>query len=72
MAGDPAYGQALHALTESLSQHGAAQPGAVAAASLAQSLGQQATLLAGLDYFWLLGYVGLAGAGIMLAQRVLK
>jgi MFS family permease len=72
MAGDPAYGQALHALTESLSQHGAAQPGAVAAASLAQSLGQQATLLAGLDYFWLLGYVGLAGAGIMFAQRVLK
>jgi MFS family permease len=71
-AGDPAYGQALHALTASLAQHGAAQPAAMASASLAQMLGQQATLLAGLDYFWMVGFVGLAGATIMVAQRVLK
>jgi hypothetical protein len=72
VAGDPAYGQALHTLTESLAQHGAAQPAAMASASLAQALGQQATLLAGLDYFWLVGFVGLVGAAVMLGQRVLK
>jgi hypothetical protein len=72
IAGDPAYGQALQSLTESLAQHGAAQPAAIASASLAQTLGQQATLLAGLDYFWLVGFVGLVGAAVMLGQRVLK
>lgn len=72
VAGDPAYGHALQTLTELLAQHGAAQPAAVATASLAQMLGQQATLLAGLDYFWVVGLVGVAGAGVMLAQRVLK
>jgi MFS family permease len=72
VAGDPAYAQALHALTESLTQHGAAQPAAVASASLAQALGQQATLLAGLDYFWVVGFIGLVGAILMLGQRVLK
>jgi hypothetical protein len=59
-------------MTASLAQHGAAQPGAIAAASLAQALGQQATLLAGLDYFWLVGFVGLAGAAVMVTQRALK
>jgi DHA2 family multidrug resistance protein len=72
MAGDPAYGQALQAMTESFALHGAAQPGALASASLAQSLGQQATLLAGLDYFWIVVYIGSAGAAVMLAQRALK
>jgi MFS family permease len=71
-AGDPTYLQALHTLTESLAQHGAAQPGAMASASLAQMLAQQATLLAGLDYFWLVGFVGIAGALVMVTQRVLK
>jgi MFS family permease len=70
--GDPAYSQALHTLTESLAQHGAAQPASVAAALLAQSLGQQSTLLAGLDYFSVLACIGLIGAGVMLAQRVLR
>jgi hypothetical protein len=72
VSGDPAYAQALHALTESLAQHGAAQPAAIANASLAQMLGQQATLLAGLDYFWVIGFVGLTGAVVMLVQRVLR
>jgi MFS family permease len=72
VAGDPAYTEALQTMTESLAQHGAAQPGAIASASLSQALGQQATLLAGLDYFWLVGFVGLVGAAVMLAQRALK
>jgi MFS family permease len=72
VAGDPAYGQALQTLTESLAQHGAAQPAAMASASLAQALGQQATLLAGLDYFWVVGFIGLIGAAVMAGQRILK
>ena len=71
-AGDPAYVQALHTLTASMAQHGAAQPAAMAGATLVQMLGQQATLLAGLDYFWAVGCIGLAGAVVMVAQRVLK
>lgn len=70
--GDAAYGQALRTLGESLARQGAAQPEALAAASLAQSLAQQATLLAALDYFQVVGYVGLAGAAIVLAQRALN
>jgi hypothetical protein len=35
-------------------------------------LGQQATLLAGLDYFRVIGFVGLTGAVVMLVQRVLR
>jgi hypothetical protein len=72
VAGDQAYGQALQAMAGSFAQHGAAQPGAMASASLTQALGQQATLLAALDYFWLVGFVGLAGAVVMVIQRVLK
>jgi MFS family permease len=71
-AGDPAYEQALHAVTGSLAQQGVANPAAMAAASLAQALGQQATLLAGLDYFAVVASIGLAGAVLMLVQRVLK
>jgi MFS family permease len=71
-AGDPAYVEALHTLTASFAQHGAAQPAALAGASLAQMLGQQATLLAGLDYFWAVGCIGVAGALVMVVQRVLK
>jgi DHA2 family multidrug resistance protein len=71
-AGDPAYEQALHSLTGTLAQQGAANPAAMAAASLAQALSQQATLLAGLDYFAVVACIGLAGAVLMLAQRVLK
>ena len=44
----------------------------MAAAALAQSLGQQATLLAGLDYFWMVSVIGLIGLAVMLTQRVLK
>ncbi|MGJ7918726.1 MFS transporter [Massilia sp. LXY-6] len=71
-AGDPAYDEALHTLGQSLAQQGAAEPAALAAASLAQGLAQQATLLAALDYFQVVGFIGLAGAAVMLAQRVLK
>jgi DHA2 family multidrug resistance protein len=72
VAGDPAYADALHATTQALAQHGAANPAAIAGASLAQTLGQQATLLAGLDYFWIVGFIGVLGALVMLGQRVLK
>jgi MFS family permease len=71
-AGDPAYEQALHQLTAAYAQSGAAEPGALASAGLAQLLGQQATLLGGLDYFWLVAAFGILGALLMLTQRVLE
>lgn len=70
--GDPVYEQSLHQLSTVYAAAGAANPGALAAASLAQSLSQQATLLASLDYFWIVAVVGVLGALVMLVQRVLK
>lgn len=71
-AGDPAYEQALRQMTDLYAQSGVAQSGSLAAAGLAHLLEQQATLLAGLDYFSVLAAIGLIGAVGMLAQRVLK
>lgn len=70
-AGEPVYRDALQGLTGLFAQQGAPQP-AAAAAVLAQSLGQQATLLAGLDYFWMVSGIGVIGLAVMLTQRVLK
>jgi MFS family permease len=70
--GDPAYEQSLHQLTSLYAGAGAANPGALAGASLAQMLTQQATLLASLDYFWIVAGIGCIGAIVMMAQRVLK
>lgn len=69
VSGDPAYAQAVQALGESLARQGAAQPAAMATASLAKALEQQATLLAGLDYFRLVGFIGVAAVIVLLAQR---
>lgn len=71
-AGDPMYHDALQGLAGLFALQGAPQPAAAAAAALAQSLGQQATLLAGLDYFWMVSVIGLIGLAVMLTQRVLK
>jgi DHA2 family multidrug resistance protein len=71
-AGDPVYEQSLHQLTAAYAQSGALNPGALAGAGLAQMLGQQTTLLASLDYFWIVAGVGVTGALVMVAQRVLK
>jgi MFS family permease len=70
--GDPVYEQSLHQLTTVYAQGGAANPGALAGAGLAQMLTQQATLLASLDYFWIVAVIGVLGALVMVFQRVLK
>ena len=44
----------------------------LAVAQLAQQLSQQATLLACLDYFSAIAFVGLLGLLIMLTQRLMK
>jgi hypothetical protein len=51
--------------------HGA-QAAQVAVATLVQQVNQQATLLSSLDYFGFLVALGLVGALVMMAQRVLK
>ena len=53
------------------SSHGA-QAATAAIATLAQQVNQQAILLSSLDYFGFLAVVGLLGALLMMAQRVLK
>ena len=70
--GDPVYEQSLSQLTSVYAAVGATSPGAVAGAALTQMLSQQATLLASLDYFWIVAIVGIFGALAMLAQRVLR
>jgi MFS family permease len=70
--GDPVYEQSLRQLGEAYAQTGAAQPVALASAALAQSLTQQVTLLASLDYFWIVAGIGVVGAVVMVLQRALK
>ena len=70
--GDPVYEQSVHQLTSVYAAAGATSPGALAGAALTQMLSQQATLLASLDYFWIVAIVGIFGALAMLAQRVLR
>jgi hypothetical protein len=70
--GDPVYEQSLHQLTTVYAATGAANPGALAGAGLAQMLTQQATLLASLDYFWIVASIGCVGALVMMVQRVLR
>jgi hypothetical protein len=48
-----------------------AQDGEVADV-VGQQVSQQATLLASLDYFGFLVVVGVCGAALMVAQRILK
>jgi hypothetical protein len=58
-------------LGERLAERMALAPADLPLAQAAQQLAQQSALLAGLDYFWLLAWVGLLMAAVMLAQRVL-
>ena len=51
---------------------GPQQAAQLATSQLAQQLSQQATLLAGIDYFWLLMIAGTVFAGIMGLQRALR
>lgn len=57
-------------LGERLLAGGAGTGSAQALAQLAQQLGQQSYLLASVDYFWLLMWVGAAGVVLMALQRV--
>jgi MFS family permease len=72
VAGDPFYEQSLRQMSEAYAQTGAAQSAALASAGLAQSLTQQVTLLATLDYFWIVAGIGVVGAVVMVLQRALK
>lgn len=72
VAGDPMYEQALRQMTEAYAQTGSDQPAVLASLGLAQALTRQVTLLAALDYFWLVAIIGLLAAVFMFMQRVLK
>jgi len=57
--------------TQFAASHGA-QAAQVAVATLAQQVNQQVILLSSFDYFTFLAAFGLAGAALMVVQRVLK
>jgi MFS family permease len=72
-AGNPIYGEAVQRLSDVLAAHlPAGQAGGAAVAQLAQQLSQQAGLLACLDYFFIVAVIGLIGAAVMAAQRVME
>ena len=69
---DTAFSTLATQLGEQFSASHAAQAPAVAIATLAQQMNQQAVLLSSLDYFGFLVVVGLLGAMLMISQRILK
>ena len=69
---DAAYSTLAGQLGEQFAASHGAQAAQLAFATLAQQVTQQATLLSCLDYFGFLIVFGLAGALLMLVQRVLK
>jgi hypothetical protein len=72
-ADDNLYRHSVDAVARALALQGAGpQSEPMAVAHLAQVLGQQSMLLACLDYFGVIAAVGLVGAALMLAQRVMR
>jgi hypothetical protein len=73
VSGGVEFTRSIQQLSEyfSLTQ-GPQQAAQLATSQLSEQLAQQATLLAGIDYFWLLMIVGCVFAGIMGVQRTLK
>lgn len=71
--GDPVYVEAIQQLSDTLSASvGSHQAFALAAAHLAQQLSQQAALLACLDYFSAIAWVGVLGTLVMAGQRLMR
>jgi DHA2 family multidrug resistance protein len=71
-AEDASFVQAAGQLGEQFASSHGAQASMAALATLSQQLNQQAILLSSLDYFGFLVAVGVLGALLMMAQRVLK
>lgn len=71
-AEDPSFSALSDQLAGQFASSHGAQASMAALGTLAQQLNQQATLLSALDYFGCLAAVGLLGALLMIAQRVLK
>jgi hypothetical protein len=70
---DASYVQALQDLGQWLTSRGAgSRADSMAALALSQTLNQQATLLACLDYFSVVAVVGLMGAVLMTWQRLMR
>jgi len=71
-AGGIVFGGATERLSAQFAASHGAQAAQVALGTLAQQVSQQATLLASLDYFSFLVVLGVSGAALMVAQRILK
>ncbi len=72
-AGDPTYLHHVQQIADSISSAVGAQVAqSISATTIAQELIQQSTLLACMDYFSVIAIVGIAGAVVMLVQRLMK
>lgn len=72
-ASDASYIHLTQQLSDSLAaSSGSQQVLSLAVAQLARQLGQQATLMACLDYFSAIAWIGVAGAVAMAIQRLMK
>jgi MFS family permease len=69
---NPSFGEATHLLGSQFAAAGDALSAQLSMAQIAQLASQQATLLAGIDIFFLIGCLGLALALIMGVQRAFK
>jgi len=70
--GDAVFNGVAGQLSEQFSASYGAQAAQAATATLAQQVSQQAVLLSSLDFFGFLVGLGLLGATVMMAQRILK
>ncbi|AUZ62244.1 Multidrug resistance protein B (plasmid) [Pseudomonas sp. XWY-1] len=70
---DPLFSQQLQQLSQFISlSHEAGQAAQMAMALQAQQISQQASLMAGIEYFWLVIWVAAAAALVSVLQRVFR
>ncbi len=69
---DTSYAHLTQQLTDSFASSSGQEALPLAVAQLAQQLNQQATLLACLDFFYGIAWLGALGAAVMAVQRLMK
>ena len=71
--GDPALSDHLQRLSGYFAaSHDASQSSQMAWASLGQQLARQSTLLASIEYFWIVGWIALLALAVSASQRVFR
>jgi hypothetical protein len=72
-SGDPLYLEQIHTLTQALTPSVGAGPASqISVATIAQSLHQQSTLVASMEYFWAVIIVASVALVISITQKTFK